>query len=59
MRLRLENEETRLICKIYWSQKTCFQNKYKFITEDDFVQHMNITIKLQLQLQLNPPSQDL
>ncbi len=24
-------------------EKTCFQNKSKFITEDCFVQHMNIT----------------
>ncbi len=27
------------------SEKTRFQNKSKFITEDYFVQHMNITIK--------------
>jgi hypothetical protein len=26
-------------------EKTCFQNKSKFITEDQFVKHMNITIK--------------
>ncbi len=26
-------------------EKTCFQNKSKFITQDNFVQHMNITIK--------------
>jgi hypothetical protein len=26
-------------------EKTCFQNKSKFITEDYFVQHTNITIK--------------
>jgi hypothetical protein len=26
-------------------EKTCLQNKSKFITEDQFVQHMNITIK--------------
>ncbi len=26
-------------------EKTCFQNKSKFITEDYFVQHMNIPIK--------------
>ncbi len=25
-------------------EKTCFQNKSNFITEDYFVQHMNITI---------------
>jgi len=25
-------------------EKTCFQNKSKFIIEDYFVQHMNITI---------------
>ncbi len=42
--LRPKNEETRFICKIYWSQKTCCQNKSKFNTEDYFVQHMNITI---------------
>jgi hypothetical protein len=24
-------------------EKTCFQNRSKFITEDHFVQHMNIT----------------
>ncbi len=26
-------------------EQTCFQNKSKFITEDQFVKHMNITIK--------------
>jgi hypothetical protein len=26
-------------------EKTCFQNKTNFITEDQFVQHMNTTIK--------------
>jgi hypothetical protein len=25
-------------------EKTCFQNKSKFITEDHFVKHVNITI---------------
>ncbi len=29
--------------KSHISEKTCFQNKSKFITEDNFVQHMNIT----------------
>ncbi len=27
------------------NKKTCFQTKSKFITEDQFVKHMNITIK--------------
>jgi hypothetical protein len=26
-------------------EKTCFQNKFKIITEDYFVQHMKFTIK--------------
>ena len=26
-------------------EKTCFQNKFKFITEDQFTKHVNITIK--------------
>jgi hypothetical protein len=25
-------------------RKDCFQNKSKFITEDQFIKHMNITI---------------
>ncbi len=29
-------------------KKNCFQNKSKFITEDYFVQHMNVTIKSSL-----------
>jgi len=29
----------------YEKQKTCFQNKSKCITEEQFTKHMNITIK--------------
>ncbi len=40
----LENiEQVCVYSSLKW--KTCFQNKSKFITEDQFVKHMNITIK--------------
>ncbi len=31
--------------KIIILEKTCFQNKSRFITEDQFTKHMNITIR--------------
>ncbi len=32
--------------KIYkFTRKDCFQNKSKFITEDHFIKHMNVTIR--------------
>ncbi len=32
------------LCIVADKRKDCFQNKSKFITEDYFVQHMNIKI---------------
>ncbi len=35
---------THLVGRLLW-EKTCIQNKSKFITEDQIVEHMNITIR--------------
>ncbi len=37
--LGLKQTQNRII------RKDCLQNKYKFITEDHFTKHMNITIR--------------
>ncbi len=41
--MAVTNTPTYFDAEIIAIRKTCFQNKSKFIAEDYFVQHMNIT----------------
>ncbi len=43
-----------LFLQIIFTEKTCFQNKSKFTTEDQFTKYMNITAEIILiKLNLN------